>query len=355
MNCCAKCFTSTYLIEILPAFSYEKGICDFCKSVNIELTPPKRLFSLFSSIIELYKPTNDPIEQKKFNALPIEEKILFDFPNKIFSFTDPELIRRFLLFVIEEEKDTYGEYLQQPVFLKYLNDPIINKLGSELKISWDIFAKEIKTINRYHLSNAIELKKMEGLLENIEKTYKKDFTFFRARISDKTGFDIGQMGMPPNKKAKGGRANPEGIPYLYLSNNVDTTIFEVRANLYDYITIGQFKLTDDIKVINLRNIEEYDPMPFAEEENLENFLIYLPFVEHLEDELSKPVRKNENEIDYVPTQYLSEFIKYLGFDGIEYKSSQHSKGYNIALFSDEKIKCINTFVEEVTMISYTHS
>jgi hypothetical protein len=51
-------------------------------------------------------------------------------------------------------------------------------------------------------------------------------------------------------------------------------------------------------------------------------------------------RRGENELDYLPSQYLCEFIKSIGFDGVEYRSSLYEGGFNIALFDDNKVNCI---------------
>lgn len=49
-------------------------------------------------------------------------------------------------------------------------------------------------------------------------------------------------------------------------------------------------------------------------------------------ELTTPTLPHAVQIDYIPTQYLREFIKISGFDGVVYKSSV-STGVNLALFS----------------------
>ena len=158
---------------------------------------------------------------------------------------------------------------------------------------------------------------------------------------------------PPAEKAKAGRANPLGISYLYLANDIKTTLYEARASLYDYVTIGNFRLKDDIKVINLRG-DTYDPIPLSEKEVLEDFLIHLPFITKLEQELSRPRRRSDNELDYLPTQYLSEFIKSMGFDGVEYQSSLHPSGYNLAIFNSTKLECIKVGIYEIASIDLTH-
>jgi hypothetical protein len=99
----------------------------------------------------------------------------------------------------------------------------------------------------------------------------------------------------------------------------------------------------------------YDPILLAADEGLEDFMIYLPFITKLEQELSKPNRRNDSELDYLPTQYLSEFIKSIGYDGVEYQSSLYAEGYNLAIFNTDKFECINVEVREISKIKFTHN
>jgi len=98
----------------------------------------------------------------------------------------------------------------------------------------------------------------------------------------------------------------------------------------------------------------YSPMLYAENEVLEEFMTYLPFIINLENELSKPLRRDDNELDYLPTQYIAEFIKSLGFDGLRYKSSLSSTGHNLAIFNPNKLRCIEVVVLEVEEIKFKH-
>ena len=161
------------------------------------------------------------------------------------------------------------------------------------------------------------------------------------------------MSNPPVEKAKAGRANPIGISYLYIADDIKTTFYEVRASLFDYVSIGDFRIKEDIKVINLRG-DTYDPILLSDKGELEDFLIHLPFITKLEQELSKPRRRSDNELDYLPTQYLSEFIKSIGFDGVEYQSALYPNGYNLAIFNPNKLECIKVGVYEIENIDLTH-
>ncbi|MCH7927666.1 MAG: RES family NAD+ phosphorylase, partial [Candidatus Dadabacteria bacterium] len=107
-------------------------------------------------------------------------------------------------------------------------------------------------------------------------------------------------------------------------------------------------------VVNLHLTYNFDPILLSESDVLEDFMIHLPFISQLEDVLSKPLRRSDNKLDYIPTQYLSEFIKSLDYDGIEYKSSLNTEGYNLAIFNRDNFECINTFVREIYNISYEH-
>ena len=60
-------------------------------------------------------------------------------------------------------------------------------------------------------------------------------------------------------RVNAGRANPEGVQVLYLSNTETTTLHEIRAGMYDYVSIGTFRLLKQIEVINLAEIDVVSP------------------------------------------------------------------------------------------------
>ena len=54
-----------------------------------------------------------------------------------------------------------------------------------------------------------------------------------------------------------------------------------------------------------------------------------------------PTRPNENPLEYVPTQYLCEFVKSLGVGGIRYRSSLRPEGWNIVLFDPTRAQQVH--------------
>jgi len=54
----------------------------------------------------------------------------------------------------------------------------------------------------------------------------------------------------------------------------------------------------------------------------------------------------------LPTQFLCEFCKSIGFDAVEYKSSMNPDGSNLALFSDRKVHCDEVKFYQVNSLIY---
>ncbi len=89
---------------------------------------------------------------------------------------------------------------------------------------------------------------------------------------------------------------------------------------------------------------------------MEEFISFRPYLLKLGDELSKPVRRQDVNLDYLPTQYLCEFIKSeLGFDAVEYKSAMNPEGHNLAIFNDSKLECVGAKFYKVNDLQYSWS
>lgn len=341
MNCCTDCFQSKYLNALIYS-NYLIGDCDFCNSKGVYLYNSSELNLFFKSIFDLYEVNH--------GGNTLTEQIMIDFKGKVFSekLYNSGNTQNLISEIIKDDFIRYKDILENKVKLRFHNIDLHDNINRTLFLSWEKFSDEIKTKNRFHLKNTLDLEKLKFLFKNFQKEIPKGELFFRARIcNDSQGFKIDEMGNPPNYLTKSGRANPRGISYLYLSNDIVTTLYEVRASLYDFVSVGTFKLEDDIKVINLSR-HTYDVFRLAELESLEEVLIHSSFIDKLENELSKPRRRNDSELDYLPSQYLSELIKSMGYDGIEFKSSLNPNGINLAIFQPKKFNCIDVGVFDIT-------
>lgn len=222
--------------------------------------------------------------------------------------------------------------------------------------NWDAFVEEIKTKNRFH-SKLINFDILEKYCSFIRKPYKKGKLFYRARISDRSGYPKSEMSAPPAGKSLEGRANARGIVCLYVASDVDTTLHEVRAGVFDFVSVGTFQLKKDITVVDLRAIAEISP--FVEGLDYLDHAINKQYLEKLNIEMSKSLRRSDSTLDYVPTQYIVDFIKSIThngkqeYDGIEYNSTTNPGGYNLAIFNPDVFECMAVDVYDIEQLYYT--
>ena len=64
--------------------------------------------------------------------------------------------------------------------------------------------------------------------------------------------------------------------------------------------------------------------------------------------------RNDSEIDYLPTQYISDFIKQMGFDGICYNSTLMEGGENYAIFDPGNFRFEREFLIRVKPVDYDY-
>lgn len=355
MRCCANCFKDTEIKGIISG-SKIIGDCDFCGSKNAyvyNIGTDSILRDLFDELLDLYTPSCDlPATFPHEHTDLIKNTLYYNW--NVFNLK-PDSIYRLLKTICEERYANQPELFDSPVgILQIIDKDYLNKNSILKNYKWSDFVKGIKEDNRFH-SNYINKEVFSVFLSRIVKTYKSGEILWRGRICpSEKGFAKKEMGAPPVFKAKGGRVNPPGISLLYLSDSKDTTLYEIRAGVYDYVTVGKFRLKKDIKIIDLTNIDGFSP--FTGIDKGFDYTQYALNVEHLKmiaEEIAKPLR-NDNEFDYLPTQYISDFIKSLGYDGIEYKSTMRSSGRNLAVFDPSSFKCMNVEVYDIKSINHSY-
>lgn len=116
-----------------------------------------------------------------------------------------------------------------------------------------------------------------------------------------------------------------------------TTVKEIRAHAFDYVTIATFKLIREINVLDLCSITHNSPF-YADTDKVD-YLINEQIMRAIERDLAKPMSRWDSELDYLPTQYISDFAKFCGYDGVRYYSTFDKDAYNIALFDSSACSC----------------
>jgi hypothetical protein len=186
----------------------------------------------------------------------------------------------------------------------------------------------------------------------MQRIIQKDSSvLYRSRISDETGIRKEEMGPPPAKLATAGRANSAGISCLYLANDIVTTFHEIRARDLDYISVASFCANKDLKIVDLSNLDNISPFSQGSFD-YEWFAINMSILKKISIEIAKPLRRQDSELDYLPAQYISDFVKSLGFDGICYKSTLNSEGLNYAFFDHKKFRCVEVKLYHISSLFY---
>lgn len=347
MKCCINCFKDSAIRKIIQLYG-TKGDCDFCSSKNIGVYDISKSSNMISdkitSLIQIYSPSEHS------DARFLKEILRDDWD--IFS-GGSEGIKALLaaLCPFESDLDIDKEILIKKVSIEKLHDiDYINEYGLARGLSWSEFSESIKHTNRFFSSN-FNADVFSSFLTMVQKTYEEETSFYRARISSNAdGFSKENMFAPPVGKRNAGRVNPDGIGVLYLSKDDKTVLNETRVTAYDYVTIGTFKNKRPLKVVNISEISRVSPFLYNDE--FERFALNRKVFQEMAYEIAKPIRRNDSPLEYLPTQYIAEFVKSEGYDGVEYESTLRKGGINLALFDESLVDCVNVKTIEVTSVEY---
>lgn len=350
MNCCAlNIFLDPSILLIGSTAANSSGNCPFSSQLNVPLVPLSFIGEKLETLFSLYSPAENEDE-----GVDLIDHLL-DFWPGLFDLTKIHKSNIYALFdQIFKESGIFESSLlkKKAIFLPHA-DQSNQDFEFDLNIRWDKLSNELKYQNRFFLSEELDWDSIRTSLELLVRTYAKGSRYFRARISEDP-IDKREMGKPPKEKANAGRANPVGIPYLYLATDPETTYYESRAGLHEQIFLGEFESKENLNVVSLERIEFLGPVEIQELGfDLEEFVRFRGFLMKLSEELSKPIRKKDSDFDYLPTQYLCEYIKsVLGFDGVQYQSAMNPSGSNLAIFNDHKVECIGVKVLKVDEVKY---
>lgn len=329
---CSNCFTDTELIGFIQTRN-QISDCDCCGAKNIAVLPFEELLDFFKELLDNFQKSEigsgiTALIQSNwsfFKDLALGDKIINNALNQINSvFSHSDELVNFSDEIIENV-DYWQKLKEQLKWEKrYLTD--INFLTDDL--GWDGFFESKTVIDR------------------------KDI-LYRARLhsnADSEAFTDKNMFCPPKHIAGGGRANPSGIPYLYLSDNEETILYEIRASYLDEITVASFGLADDIEENIV--ISDFTEVPSLFTPNQVNKRIKSTLLKKIiSRDLSTPMRRYDSDLDYIPTQFICEFIKvFTNVQGIKFRSSLHNVGNNLVLFDQTQLKCLSVKKVKITKV-----
>ena len=341
MICCKECYKDSEIRAAIEIAGH-KGDCPICGTKNTwlydsEIDADKtNVGELLESILELYVPDSElPITYPEEEKRTIEEQLLKDWD--IFAGT-VDSVKQIVEGYVGDSLDLDSKIIMEKVGIPQLFDETFLREYSIMGThSWNEFKKYLRNENRFH-GQYINLMVLGPVLKETEISIPGGTKFFRARVSDEKGYSRKEMWAPPDDVASPGRANSKGQSCLYLSSHKKTTVKEIRARAFDYVTIATFQLKRDIKVLDLSSIGH--DSPFYVDSDKVKYLLNEGTLHQIQNDLAKPMSRLDSELDYLPTQYISDFAKYLGYDGVKYFSTFDKNSYNVALFDSSACDCI---------------
>ncbi|MDE5965215.1 MAG: RES family NAD+ phosphorylase [Lachnospiraceae bacterium] len=352
-----NCFEDVEIRTIISSIG-EKGTCDLTGEKNVYIYDTEHVLedydlkAYFLEIIDIYTPESMlPFGFPSENLKLIEEILVSDW--SIFS-VPKEYVKRIIVAICKSEYPEDSKIFTERIGLEKLCDSdFLRRNCLTRESTWEKFTSSIKSINRFH-SNHINLDLLKTFFESpiMQKVIAKgDTEFYRARISDENGLKKSEMGPPPMGLITAGRANSQGIRCLYLSNDEITTIHEIRARDFDYISIGNFRAKQKLQIVDLSNLDKISPFSM-DVFSAEWFSINMSILKKISREIAKPLRRQDSDLDYLPSQYIADYIKSLGYDGICYRSTLNKEGVNYAIFDSKKFECIEVDLVHIDSVKY---
>lgn len=325
MECCTKCFDDKELKFTVSATMLGISNCKFCGSEDETVTKVENLQDRFEFLLSF-------IEESTEGICAIA--IIDDYFN-IFSARLGDNKTRLLEAIL-------GSSLSGKLYI-----PKWDKFHSAAH--WKELRDELISKNRYFPQSSLYRKITQSdnsasfsvffkVLQLLEYKLSGDDLLYRARISD-TQLNDSEMGAPPVGSANSGRANPFGISYLYMASTIGTALSEVRPFNEGIVYVSRLlpkevHSDEPIIFINLANPRrDVSPFVFSEDE-YEHLIYSLSLLEQFSRDLSKPVRPHKSELEYLPTQFICEYIKSLRYKGIIFNSS-FGNGVNYVAFDTD--------------------
>jgi hypothetical protein len=159
---------------------------------------------------------------------------------------------------------------------------------------------------------------------------------WREEVRREETFKVPHAYLPERMKPRpeivpDGRVNPRGITCLYLASDKETATLEVRPMIGSYVSVGQFKVLRDIRVVDCTLGMDPDAKRRRKTATIPEHPDTTVWLD-INDAFSKPVERGDSGLDYAPTQILADAFKLHGFDGIAYKSRYGEESFNVALF-----------------------
>ncbi|NEI74315.1 RES domain-containing protein [Rhizobium lusitanum] len=345
-NVCARCFSDADLKEMIRAHAGPKG-CYFCGRRDAVTMP-------FDEVVEFILERIEAFYGRAGDQLPYESR---EGGYQGWHIDSYDMIRDQIELDLPRDGDgqLFGAIVDgigDEVWCEY--DWLTLEPDESLRFSWGRFCEIVKHGRRFFfhdmgrskdndpdsrspfelLGSVCRHAEEAGLVVNIPAGFK----LFRAR-SRKSRRPLktpAELGPPPDHLAtQSNRMNPPGISMFYGADRRGLAIAEIRNTM---ASVGCFATLRPVRILDLAHLPSI-PGFFSTADRMQRLI--LAFLSDFADIIIEPVERTDRvNVDYIPTQVFTEFIRDFDFDGgkidgLRYRSATREKGTNYVLFAGQ--------------------
>lgn len=333
-----------YAIKDLILNNGERGLCSYCKSQKFTVIEFEFLIKHVSSCLSYFYDDAGNAGMKYETSEGGYVGNTFDISDIL---SDAGLITE----SYELQKDLENAFDDSVAWCE--RDPYGDREHDELFYNWNVFKELVKHQKRYYFSNT---GKVHKILDAVGRKASDLHLFrfmdpgtilFRCRqhkesLKIRKASDISSP--PPKNVIYSNRMSPIGISMFYCAFDSETALKET-INYADAkrpkLTTAKFSNKKELFLLDLTKLPRV-PSLFDEKERKHYSSII--FLKKFIEDLSKDIARDEKEqIDYIPTQIVTEYFRYpyaeiteSPLDGIIYYSSKNRGKSSCVLFLDDK-------------------
>lgn len=340
---CKECITDVHLKEVIEENIVQEG-CSYCEcdvAAPIEILLREISEAAF---LEYDDPANELPYESREGGYQGEIFDSYELLEQIDTWTEDEQLESDVIEAFEDriwcKKDYFG----------------LNQVD-QFRYGWSTFKNLVMHKNRYLFFEENEMDYQDGIppskmleevgeiLKHCSKIVQKGSSFIRVCLvqHEELPCSAERLSAPPAAKAMSSRMSAAGVPLFYAAEDEITAILETYEPDPDFdrvIVVGEWAIKRDFNLLDLTNLPK---IPGDFDKKNRNQIHRIKFVHEFAEDLTKPVDRNSNSVDYVPTQIVTEYVRHrllsetgVKFDGIKYNSSKEGGKVAVVVFAEQQ-------------------
>ncbi len=164
---------------------------------------------------------------------------------------------------------------------------------------------------------------------NIEKVEQEDWGLVMPQNNIFEGFDEYNSKEPPIGVSPNGRNNILGASYLYLAEDELTAISETVSRPNTFVSVAKFRVRKKMRLVDFSKDSTTKKLDKFQKKHQFNASLLITLIMQ---RYSTPVVNPEM---YIASQYISDIVRKMGYDGVKYKSSK-TEMFCVTIFNCHK-------------------